>query len=92
MGGDLNRRTWSPQDVGTPKERRTASRYVVRVATSKAEAIALLATLGLLPAGHPALFAHVQHGLPGYRAGCRCERCRKANQNRVQKQRKKEHQ
>lgn len=92
MAGDLNRRTWSPQDVGTRDERRKASLYVASVATSKDDGVDLLSALGLLPAGHPALFAHVQHGMPGYRAGCRCERCRKANTNRNQQQRRKERQ
>ena len=86
MPEDL-RGTWGPLTVGTPEECRKASLYVASVARDKADATELLAILGLLPARHPARIRPGDHGLIGYRLGCRCTPCRKANTNRLQRQR-----
>jgi len=87
MGADLNRRTWQPKDIATPAERRAAALYVTSVATDKDDATDLLAALGLLPAGHPALFRDEDHGSLAYQAGCRCKTCRKWNAQRTRRQR-----
>lgn len=81
---DLSRRTWQPADAATRDERRRASLYVASIATSKDDATQLLAVLGLLPAR----LTVTDHGMAGYRAGCRCAVCRKANALRTQRQRK----
>lgn len=82
MSLDLNRRTWGVHDEASPQEQQRAARYVAAVATSADDCRQLLDVLGLLPK-----LLTVKHGMPGYRAGCRCKRCRKANANRTQKQR-----
>lgn len=87
MGVDLTGRTWSHLEIGSREERETAARYVASVAHDKADCTHLLNLLGLLPAGHPATIRPQDHGLPGYRAGCRCKRCRKANNTRLERQR-----
>ena len=43
----------------------------------------LLTILGLLPDSRTV----AEHGMPGYRAGCRCTVCRKANAKRCRRQR-----
>jgi hypothetical protein len=79
---DLSRRTWGINEQATPEEQRRATRYVASVADSPADCRRLLDALGLLPARMTAT-----HGLPGYRAGCRCDRCVAANRRRLQRQR-----
>lgn len=66
----------------TTVEKERASLFVTSVATSPADCRELLDVLGLLPK-----LLTVDHGMPGYRKGCRCKQCRKANANRNQKQR-----
>lgn len=83
MGLDFSRRTWQPADVATRDERRMASLYVASIATDKNDALQLLAALGLLP---PHLTV-TDHGMSGYRVGCRCPVCRKANRSRNSAQR-----
>lgn len=58
--------------------RRTAALYVASVARDKADAAELLAALGLLPRAHPAVLRADEHGMRGWRFGCRCTVCRKA--------------
>ncbi|WP_033307386.1 hypothetical protein RFN58_07125 [Streptomyces iakyrus] len=82
MGKDLNRRTWGPADEATPNEQRRASLYVAAMAGDAADCRQLLDVLGLLPK-----HLTVQHGMRGYRAGCRCKACRKANTERNRRQR-----
>lgn len=78
MGLDLNRQTWSPHDQATVDEKQAASLYVASVAVDTADATRLLAMLGLLPRHHPAIMRANEHGMRGYRIGCRCRLCRKA--------------
>ena len=87
MTEDLVRGTWAPLTLTTPETRRKASLYVTSKAVDKADATHLLAILGLLPTNHIATIRPQDHGLIGYRAGCRCKPCRKANSNRLQRQR-----
>lgn len=82
MSSDLSRRTWGPHDHATADEQIKASRYVASIAHDKTDCSHLLDVLGLLPA-----LAVVEHGMPGYRAGCRCQTCRRANANRNRRQR-----
>lgn len=79
---DLSRRTWGVNDEATPAEKEKASRYVASVADSPADCRHLLDVLGLLPR-----LLTVDHGMPGYQAGCRCERCKAANKRRLKRQR-----
>lgn len=58
--------------------RRAASLYVASIARDKADATQLLAALGLLPRAHPAVLRADEHGMRGWRFGCRCPKCRKA--------------
>jgi hypothetical protein len=83
MSLDLNRRTWGVHDSAAPEEKEAAARYVASVAEDAADCRQLLDALGLLPKR----LTVVEHGMPGYRAGCTCKRCRKANQNRNRRQR-----
>lgn len=78
MGLDLNRQTWSPHDAATVDEKKQASLYVASVAADADDATQLLAMLGLLPRHHPAIMRPDEHGMRGYRIGCRCRECRKA--------------
>ena len=78
MGLDLNRQTWSPHDQATVDEKKQASLYVASVAADTEDATRLLAMLGLLPRHHPAIMRADEHGMRGYRFGCRCRDCRKA--------------
>ncbi|MEV4227303.1 hypothetical protein AB0J81_09365 [Streptomyces bobili] len=78
MGLDLNRQTWSPHDNASVDEKRSASLYVASVAADTEDATQLLAMLGLLPRHHPAIMRADEHGMRGYRLGCRCRECRKA--------------
>jgi hypothetical protein len=89
MGLDLNRQTWSPHDKATVDEKQTASLYVTSVAEDAADATLLLAMLGLLPRHHPAVMGSDEHGMRGYRFGCRCHTCRKAKRTRDAVQRKR---
>lgn len=82
MGLDLSRQTWGPHDHATVDEKEAASRYVASVAEDADDCRQLLDLLGLLPKR-----LTVEHGMPGYRAGCTCKRCRKANENRIRGQR-----
>jgi hypothetical protein len=83
MDRDLGRLTCSTTDEASPDEKRAAALYVASVAHDKDDATHLLAVLGLLPKR-----LTVEHGLPGYKAGCRCKTCRKANSNRINRQRR----
>lgn len=87
MAEDLTRGTWGPLSLATPAECRKAALYVTATARDKADATQLLAVLGLLPATHQAMIRPQDHGLIGYRLGCRCKACRKANTTRLQRQR-----
>ncbi|MCX5522255.1 hypothetical protein OG342_05150 [Streptomyces bobili] len=78
MGLDLNRQTWSPHDNASVNEKKQASLYVASVAADTEDATLLLAMLGLLPRHHPAIMRADEHGMRGYRLGCRCRQCRKA--------------
>jgi hypothetical protein len=89
MGLDLNRQTWSPHDTATVNEKQGAARYVASIATSAEDATHLLAVLGLLPRHHPAVMRPDEHGMPGYRLGCRCKTCRKAKRMRDIAQKKR---
>ncbi|UOB09131.1 hypothetical protein MQE23_08705 [Streptomyces sp. HP-A2021] len=88
MGLDLNRRTWSPKDEATTDEKRKASLYVAAVARDAADCTTLLAALGLLPRHHPAVMDLSDHGMKGYRLGCRCHACRRAKRSRDSAQRR----
>jgi hypothetical protein len=81
---DLNRQTWATHDHATPDEKHRAARYVASQADDAADCRQLLDALGLLPKR-----LVVEHGMPGYRAGCRCPVCRKANSERLHRQRKR---
>jgi hypothetical protein len=70
------------KDEATEDEQQRAALYVASVAVDKADCTHLLAVLGLLPKR-----LTVGHGMAGYRAGCRCKRCRKANTERNRRQR-----
>ncbi|MFJ5967936.1 hypothetical protein [Streptomyces sp. NPDC093060] len=86
MGKDFTADQIGPIDI--PRVvRRKAALYVASNAVGKADCTELLAMLGLLPASHPEAHRPDDHGLPGYRAGCRCKRCRKANANRSVRER-----
>lgn len=64
--------------TNTADTRRAASLFVASVARDKADATQLLAALGLLPRAHPAVLRADEHGMRGWRFGCRCVVCRKA--------------
>jgi hypothetical protein len=87
MGGDFTGRTWGHLNSGTRDDCEKAARYVASVAHDTADCTQLLAALGLLPARHPAALRDEDHGLIGYRRGCRCKRCVKANRARLDRQR-----
>jgi hypothetical protein len=89
MGLDLNRQTWSPHDNATVDEKQTAALYVTSVADDAEDAAQLLAMLGLLPRHHPAVMRADEHGMRGYRFGCRCRQCRKAKSKQDTAQRKR---
>lgn len=82
MSLELNSRTWGPHDEATPAEKTAATRYVASVATSAADCRHLLDVLGLLPKQRI-----TEHGMTGYRQGCRCVACKRANTARNQRQR-----
>lgn len=82
MGLDLNRQTWSPHDNASVDEKKQASLYVASVAADAEDATQLLAMLGLLPRHHPAIMRPDEHGMRGYRLGCKCPICRKAKRAR----------
>lgn len=77
MSLDLNRQTWGVHDSAAPEEKEAAALYVASVAEDAADCRQLLDLLGLLPKRMTAA-----HGLPGYRAGCRCPVCVGANRAR----------
>lgn len=64
--------------TNTADTRRAAALHVASKAVDKADATQLLAALGLLPKGHPATLRPQDHGMRGWRLGCRCVICRKA--------------
>jgi hypothetical protein len=72
-------------DVDTGEEDR-ARRTIAARAIDAADCALLLEVVGLLP-GHESRLTRITHGMPGYRLGCRCKRCRKANANRNVQQR-----
>lgn len=82
MSADLNRRTWSPKDEATRDEKDKAALYVASIADNRTDCHQLLAALDLLP-----VRLVTNHGMTGYRAGCKCTKCRKANANRTRRQR-----
>ncbi|MBC2903195.1 hypothetical protein [Streptomyces cupreus] len=84
MSLDLNRQTWGIHDHATPDEKQRATLYVASQARDAADCRQLLDVLGLLP-------KHVvaEHGMRGYRQGCRCPLCRKANTERTYRQKTK---
>lgn len=51
---------------------------VIDTMTLDRHAAQLLAALGLLPRAHPAVLRADEHGMRGWRFGCRCPKCRKA--------------
>jgi hypothetical protein len=83
MSLDLNRQTWGVHDSAAPEEKEAAARYVASVAEDAADCRELLDALGLLPKH----LTVVEHGMPGYRAGCKCPVCMEANRIRNQEQR-----
>ncbi|MEU1273057.1 hypothetical protein [Streptomyces sp. NPDC005799] len=85
MGLELNSQTWAADVEATPAEKQTASLYVAAKATGPADCRHLLDVLGLLPK----LLRITDHGMAGYRKGCKCKQCRKANRDRNQRQRAK---
>jgi hypothetical protein len=86
MAAELSGHTWTHLGSATREECEKARKYVASKATGVEDCTDLLAKLGLLPAGHPATLRPQDHGLPGYRKGCRCKRCRKANSMRLERQ------
>ncbi|MDX2513894.1 hypothetical protein PV355_01765 [Streptomyces stelliscabiei] len=64
--------------TNTADIRRRAALHVASKAVDKADATQLLAALGLLPRAHPAVLRADEHGMRGWRFGCRCTKCRKA--------------
>lgn len=84
MSSDLSRKTWTTLDQATPDEQTKARRYVASVAVDAEDCRQLLEVLGLC--GRRIR----EHGMPGYRQGCRCKTCRRANaaRNRSQRARK----
>lgn len=64
--------------TNTADTRRTAALYVASKAANAEDATQLLAALGLLPRAHPAVLRADEHGMRGWRLGCRCPKCRKA--------------
>lgn len=88
MGLDLNRQTWSPHDQATVDEKQAATRYVASIAVDTEDATQLLAILGLLPRHHPAIMRADEHGMRGYRFGCRCRLCRKAKSKQDNRRRR----
>lgn len=84
MGSGVDLPRFDSLTVGdnTPAERRKAAVAVADRARDAAECRELLVVLGLV------VVAEVrEHGMPGYRAGCRCKRCRHANAERNRRQR-----
>lgn len=86
MGKDFTADQIGPIDIPHAVRER-AARYIAANATDAADCTRLLAMVGLLPAGHPASLLPSDHGMRGYRLGCRCKTCRKANGNRLARQR-----
>lgn len=87
MGVDLTGHTWSHLGAATREECEKAAKYVASKATSAEDCTDLLATLGLLPAGHPATLRPQDHGARGYKAGCKCKHCQGWNRDRLARQR-----
>jgi hypothetical protein len=88
MPGDFTGRTWGHLDTATRSEQEKAARFIASKADGVGEATELLAMLGLLPPGHPATIRSVDHGMPGYKQGCRCTQCTRANRQRLARQRR----
>jgi hypothetical protein len=82
MSLDLNRRTWGVHDSATAEQKEKATRLITRVATDEDDRHQLLAALGLLPKH----LTVTEHGMRGYRQGCPCGTCRKANAKRIERQ------
>lgn len=72
-------------DVDTDDETK-ARRTIAAHAKDAADCALLLGAVGLLP-GHESRLSNITHGMPGYRLGCRCKYCRKANAQRNTAQR-----
>ncbi|MFF3511579.1 hypothetical protein [Streptomyces sp. NPDC002573] len=85
--GHLVPGTWAPHDTATTDEQRKASLFVASVARDVADATHLLNILGLLPKYHPAVMDPEDHGMKGYRLGCRCQVCRRAKRNDASRKR-----
>lgn len=86
MSKDFTANQIGPIDIPST-ERRKAQLYVAAKGTDKTDRTQLLAMLGLLPSSHPGAHRPADHGLRGYRLGCRCKECRKANAARCARQR-----
>ncbi|WP_030344870.1 hypothetical protein [Streptomyces sp. NRRL S-1022] len=86
MSKDFTASQLGPVDIPSAEQRK-AQLYVAAEATDKADCTRLLAMLGLLPSSHPDAHPPAEHGLLGYRRGCRCKRCRAANAGRRARQR-----
>jgi hypothetical protein len=81
MSGDLESRTWGRHVTATAEEKTAATRFVASKAVDADDCRLLLDVLGLLPK------AVTEHGMAGYRQGCRCRLCKRANAARTRRQR-----
>lgn len=83
MSRSLNGQTWTVHDQASADEQRKAALYTVLQGRTVAERRQLLDILGLLPKR-----LITEHGMRGYRQGCRCPDCRKANTERTYRQKR----
>lgn len=81
MSGELESRTWGRHVTATDAEKTAATLFVASRAVNADDCRLLLDALGLAPK------TVTEHGMPGYRQGCRCRLCKRANAARTRRQR-----
>lgn len=86
MGKDaLMQSAYTQAALNSPEELRKAALAVADRAIDAADCALLLNVLGLT--GTSTRLVDIEHGLRGYRKGCKCPTCTAANRNRNRKQR-----
>lgn len=87
MGNDaLMQSAYTQAALNTPEEQRKAALAVADRATDAADCALLLDALGLT--AKTTRLVDIEHGIRGYRKGCKCPTCTAANRNRNRKQRR----
>jgi len=86
MGNDaLMQSAYTQAATNSPEELRRAALAVADRATDAADCALLLDALGLT--GKTTRLIDIEHGMRGYRKGCKCPTCTAANRNRNREQR-----